>query len=105
MDGLSELLRRLGLDLTALANVLGRITNASIVRDGRRVQLAFAPGATTATALHGLGRSYQAALLETADGPLDGFRCVPAGAGSDRVLTVAVATAPLTTVNLSCWVY
>lgn len=105
MDAFSELLRRLGLDLTSLSNVLARVLNASIVRDGRRVTLTLAAGATEASARHGLGRSYQAALLEHADDALTGFHVLPPGGDSSTLVTVAVRAAPSSPVTLSLWVY
>jgi hypothetical protein len=105
VTGFDDLLRRLGFDLSSMANALGALFQQSIVRDGRRRTGVLLAGQTTARIEHGLGRSYQAALLETADGPLDGFRCLPAGADSAQYVTVAVTTAPVANVTLSVWVY
>ncbi len=102
---MDELLRRLGYDLSTFANVLGRVFKASLVVEGRRVPITLAAGATSASAPHGLGRVYQGAFVETQTAPLDGFYVLPAGADSATLLRVGVATAPVSDVRLSLWVY
>lgn len=105
MDAFSDLLRRLGLDLTTLANQLATVLGHAIVRDARPITVTIAAGATSGSAPHGLGRPYQGAHVQWQSGALSGLYVAQPGGDSATLVTVGVSAAPVNATTVSLWVY
>lgn len=103
MGDFPELLRRLQLDISSLANKLRTLFVHPLLA-GRLVSFTLAAGSTTATATHGLGRAYLGGFVVGADTAL-ALVLAPPGATSATTVTLSASVAPASPVTVSAWVF
>lgn len=97
-----DLLRRLRLDVTGLANTLLVVVNSAIAY-GRTVDVVMPSGASTVTAKHGLGRLARGAtIVAGGDGTSVYSVAIPTSASS---VTVNADTAAAADTAIRLWVF
>lgn len=97
----SDLLTRIGMDVTALANTLRELFLSPVWR-GALVRVTILNGGTSATLQHGLGRAAQAAAV-VASTAAGSFVVDPVT--SEDTLTVRASSAVGADVTLTLWVF
>lgn len=102
LDGFTDLLQRLSLDVTGLANLLRDVLASPIVR-GQIVTVVMLSGGTTVTSKHGLGRSAQAAAVIGASAA--GAFTVDLVSGTGDSITVRASAAVGSNVTIRLWVF
>lgn len=108
MNDFAELLRRLGYDLTALANALRSLFDQPRFRT---VTVVIAAGATSGSASHGLadasGKSvpHRGAFIVGSDGPLTYPWIPPSTVSGSSTVTLNVTSGPVATTTVSLLVY
>jgi hypothetical protein len=100
--GFEDLLRRLSLDVTSLANALRDVLASPIVR-GQLVTVVMLSGATTVTSKHSLGRPAQAAAVIGASAA--GAFTVDLISGTGDSITVRASSAVGSNVTIRLWVF
>lgn len=99
-----DLLTRLSLDVTAMANRLREVFESPIVT-GRIVSVTIASGATSAQVAHGLGRAYRGAVVVSQSAATELRVDAPTASDVATYLTLRAAAAPGADLTVSLWVF
>jgi hypothetical protein len=102
-----ELVRRLGLNLTSLANRLRDLfaSPSAVVTEKTVTILA---GATTGAVEHGLGRAYRGGVITSQSGAGATYVLLPTSASitnASTTVTVGVLVAPGADLTVNLWIY
>lgn len=103
MSTLDELLVRLNLDVTGLANLL-RVVSESPIVTGRIVAATILSADTSALVAHGLGRAYRGAVVVSQSAATE-LRVDAPSTDAATYLTLRAAAAPGADLTVSLWVY